>query len=400
MATLADPALLLEGTPAALGVDGRRVLRATLRVEAPIVFRPHLRVSIGGFDSDSLHAAPIDWLPRGTYRFDVLLPDGLEAGRVPFAMDVRHSDAMQDVSAGVIHGEAQVPRGTGGVREIAWSAESVAPTAPLASLSWRRGHGDWFYRHFDHAASIVMSYILGDSPLLKGRILDVGCGDGITDLGIALRTGCEELVGVDPFKGFERLPDIARDNGLPADILPPNLRFMPVDANRLPFPDDSFDVVVSWGSVEHMAGGYMQALREMRRVLKPAGLLFIAPGLYYSTIGHHLDEFSDEPFFHLKMTREALRKMVLETPPKYIDRAGEFASNEQYWQWYTELNPITVAEFERELRALDFEPWRVALRTMPLLEYTPELQKYPIETLVNAELYMSCVNRKHEARGA
>ena len=40
-----------------------------------------------------------------------------------------------------------------------------------------------------------------------------------------------------------------------------------------------------------------------------------------------------------------------------------FATPEQYWQWFTELNPITVAGFEKELRSLGFEPWRVAIRT-------------------------------------
>jgi hypothetical protein len=38
----------------------------------------------------------------------------------------------------------------------------------------------------------------------------------------------------------------------------------------------------------------------------------------------------------------------------------------------------------------------VALRTDPLVEYTPELQKYSIETLANAELYMFCFNRKKQ----
>jgi SAM-dependent methyltransferase len=400
MAAIAEGVLVLNAAPVALASEGRRIVRLALGVEAPIVFHPHFRVSVGGFESDSVHTLSLAWLPRGKYRIDLLLPDSLPAGPASIAFDLRHNDAMQDVSAGVIHAGLVVPGGTSGVRELTWSVESLAPTPPLASLSWRRGHSDWFYRHFDHAASIVMSYILGDSPLLKGRILDVGCGDGITDLGIALRTGCTELIGVDPFKGFERLPGIVTENGLPPDILPPNLRFMPVDANHLPFPDDSFDVVISWGSVEHMAGGYHQALLEVRRVLKPGGLFFVAPGLFYSNIGHHLDEFSDEPFFHLKRSREELRKMVLDTPPKYIDRSGEFASNEQYWQWFTELNPITVTEFEKELRALDFQPWRVALRTIPLVEYTPEIESYAIETLANTELYMSCVSRKTAPGGA
>ena len=55
------------------------------------------------------------------------------------------------------------------------------------------------------------------------------------------------------------------------------LRFLPADANAIPFEDDRFDVVISWGSLEHIAGGHAQALREIRRVLKPDGLLFAHP---------------------------------------------------------------------------------------------------------------------------
>jgi ubiquinone/menaquinone biosynthesis C-methylase UbiE len=222
----------------------------------------------------------------------------------------------------------------------------------------------------------------------------VGCGDGITDLGIALRTQCEELVGVEPFRQYERLPQVVAENHLSADIVPKNLRFVPEDANFLPFPDNSFDVVLSWGSVEHMAGGYLQALREVKRVLKPDGLFMVAPGLFYSNIGHHLTEFSTEPFFHLKKTEAEIRDLVLKTPPKYIDRSGEFSSNEQFYQWYTELNRITVANFEKEMRALDFAPWRIALRTDGLVEYTPEIERYPIQDLANTELYSSWFNRK------
>jgi SAM-dependent methyltransferase len=278
--------------------------------------------------------------------------------------------------------------------------EAISPSVPLDNLSWRRGHSDWFYRHFDHAGPVVHSYMLGDSPTLRGRILDVGCGDGITDLSIALRTGCEELVGIDPFRGYERLPAILLENHLPADAVPPNLRFLPADANAVPFPEDSFDVVVSWGSVEHIKGGYLQALREIRRVLRPDGLLFIHPGLYYGNYGHHLGEFSSEPHFHLKKSRAEIRDLVLSTNPSYMDRSGEFSPPAQYWQWYTELNPITVPQFERELRALGFEPWRVALRTQDLIEYTPELQSYPMQDLATLELYLSCRNRKARAGAA
>ena len=161
-----------------------------------------------------------------------------------------------------------------------------------------------------------------------------------------------------------------------------------------PFPDDHFDVVVSWGSLEHIAGGYAQALKEIRRVLKRDGLLFAHPGLYYGAFGNHLGEFFDDPFIHLKLPPEELREAVLATEPKRMDRAGHVATPSEYWQWFTELNPITVAGFEKELRDLGFEPWRVAVRSSDVIEYTPELQGYSMQDLATAELYLSAWNRK------
>lgn len=385
--------------PAVLAAEhGRPVLRFELEVLAPVVFYPHLRIALQGagaaIEASSAATTTIGWLPRGRYRGEAILPAPWPAGRTAWRMQAWHRAALHDALAHEAAGHFELPAPAAGTHAMSWRVESVAPAPPLAELSWHKGHADWFFRHFDHAAQTVTGYMLGDSPLLAGRILDVGCGDGITDLSIALRTGCAELIGVDPFRGYERLPGILAANHLPADAVPANLRFLPESANSLPFPDDRFDVVISWGSLEHIAGGYDRALREIRRVLRPDGLLFVHPGLYYSFFGHHLGEFSSEPHFHLKKPLEEIRRIVFETRPSYMDRAGEFSSPEQYWQWFRELNPITVGGFEKELRALDFEPWRVAIRTQDVIEYTPELQRYPMQDLATNELYLSCVSRK------
>ena len=396
----AGAGIRFDGLPAVETVDGRPTLRGTLRITAPIVILPFLQVRIEGAggvvaDANLRGSMHVGWLPRGAYRFDVVLPHSLPKGHARYAVEAGYREAMNDDTVGDrIEGRFTMPSSAGDAVPIGFSLEGIAPTPALASLSWRKGHADWFFRHFDHAGPTVISYMLGDSPLLRERILDVGCGDGITDLSVALRTRCRELVGIDPFRGYERLPEIIAQNGLPPDCIPPNLRFLPEDANRLPFADDSFDVVISWGSLEHIAGGYDRALREVRRVLKPQGLFFVHPGLYYSNFGHHLGEFSSEPHFHLKKSQEEIRRIVFDTPPNYLDRSGEFASPEQYWQWFRELNPITVTRFEHELRELDLQPWRVALRTADLIEYTPEIEHYTMQDLATNELYVSCVNRK------
>ena len=262
------------------------------------------------------------------------------------------------------------------------------------SLGWRKGRDNWFFKHFEHAARVIIYYMLDDSPLLRGKILDVGCGDGITDLGIFLRKQPELLVGIDVESNFRELPRMMRENGLPVDLWPENLVFRDVDANHIPYPNDYFDVVLSWGSLEHIAGGYWRALKEIKRVLKDGGLFFLNPGLYYSHIGHHLGEFTAEPFVHLKKSPEELKEIVFTAQPRYMDRGGLAYSPADFWRYYSELNKITIPQLERELRMLNFEFKKVAVRAADLVTYTPELQHYSIQDLTADEIYMAVVNRK------
>ena len=352
----------------------------------------HAQLAAAGWD--------VSWLPRGDYEAHALAAHaGLPAGRyvAQVALWHRRAGVLTKAGAASIAFDIAAPTRTDGFAP-AWQLRSGAGAPAIESLSWKRGAADWFYKHFDHAARTTATYLLGDSPLLRGRILDVGCGDGITDLGIALRKRPLEFVGIDPFPDFERLPKILSERGLSPDIIPKNLRFIAADANDIPFPDDHFDVLVSWGSVEHMAGGYAKALQEMRRVLKPDGLLMIAPGLYYSDVGNHMGEFrfaQREPYVHLKRPPEWIREQILLGDIEPLDRCGWEPTMEQHWKFISELNPITVPGFERELRDLGFEPWRVALRTHDRVDYTPELQRYSFVDLAVGELLLSAYNRKH-----
>ena len=50
----------------------------------------------------------------------------------------------------------------------------------------------------------------------------------------------------------------------------PNLRFLEADATNLPFQDNDFDVVLSFGVMHHISN-WLDALKEMNRVLKTGG---------------------------------------------------------------------------------------------------------------------------------
>ena len=347
----------------------------------------HLRVTTpdGGVEDRHLGAAGIDpaWLPRGRFRLECPTDPDWPAG-TRFDVLVSTGGPGGRIQAEPVSFELETPS----AYASGWRLGSYAGTPAIDKLSWSQGMSNWFYRHFDHAARVVIDLMFADHPKLQGDVLDVGCGDGITDLGIALRKHPRRFVAVDPFKGYERLPEICREHHLPPEIVQRSrIEFRADDGNDLQLEDDSFDAILSWGSLEHIAGGYAQTLSEIKRVLRPGGLFFAHPGLFYGSAGNHLGEFFDDPWIHLKLSRDELQKRVLAGTPRYMDRAGEKSPPEQYWQWYTELNPIKLPDFEIEMRELGFEPWRFALRTDPVVEYTPELQRHDMVTLGISELY-------------
>ena len=66
-----------------------------------------------------------------------------------------------------------------------------------------------------------------------------------------------------------------------------NLSFAQADGMALPFPDQSFDLVLSHAVIEHVPDAALY-LRECRRVMKVGGRCFLSTAPYLSFAGAHL----------------------------------------------------------------------------------------------------------------
>jgi len=98
------------------------------------------------------------------------------------------------------------------------------------------------------------------------RVLDVACGTGILAREIASRIeSMGHIAGIDPSPGMIAV----------AEQIAPEIEWREGVAESLPFPDGSFDVVVSQFGLMFFNDRH-QALREMRRVLVPWGRLAVA----------------------------------------------------------------------------------------------------------------------------
>jgi ubiquinone/menaquinone biosynthesis C-methylase UbiE len=114
--------------------------------------------------------------------------------------------------------------------------------------------------------------LLASAALSAGeRVLDVACGTGLVSLRTAQAVGARgHVVGIDISGGMiDAARRHAEDRGLG------NATFERMDAESLTLPDASFDVVLCALGLMYMPEP-ANAVREMRRVLKPGGRVVIA----------------------------------------------------------------------------------------------------------------------------
>jgi ubiquinone/menaquinone biosynthesis C-methylase UbiE len=105
----------------------------------------------------------------------------------------------------------------------------------------------------------------------QGKIIDIGCGFGATNLVLAERFVESEIVGIDL---SEPLLELARETAAEAN-LGGRIRFEKADVHQIPYPDDTFDVVLNINMV-HLVDKPVQMLNEIERILMPGGYLYIA----------------------------------------------------------------------------------------------------------------------------
>ncbi len=121
---------------------------------------------------------------------------------------------------------------------------------------------------------------------ISGRVLEIGTGSGYGIDIIAPRA--EEFVTMDKFS-----PSI--------DNLPKNVEMVTAIAPKLPFPDSSFDYVISFQVIEHIKDD-MEFVSEIFRVLKPGGEAIIStPNRPMSITRNpwHIREYSSSEFMTL-----------------------------------------------------------------------------------------------------
>ncbi|MEB0207258.1 class I SAM-dependent methyltransferase [Pseudomonas sp. CCC3.1] len=177
---------------------------------------------------------------------------------------------------------------------------------------------------------------LADKP--AARLLDLGCGAGHVSFHVAALV--KEVVAYDLSQQMlDVVSSAAADRGLN------NISTVCGAAERLPFADGEFDYVLSRYSAHHWSD-LGQALREVRRVLKPGGVAafidVLSPG---------------SPLFDTYLQSvEVLRD---------TSHVRDYSAGE----WLRQVNEagLQVRSTQRQRLRLEFTSWIERMRTPPVM---------------------------------
>lgn len=119
-----------------------------------------------------------------------------------------------------------------------------------------------FLLHANH----IKAYDFVGAFCKNKKVLDIGCFIGYGETRIFSQA--KEIIAID---GDDKALEFARQNRFI-----PNAKFEKVDARRLPFPNETFDIVIAFQLIEHIPPNEVSSfLSEVKRVLKRKGSLFI-----------------------------------------------------------------------------------------------------------------------------
>ena len=172
---------------------------------------------------------------------------------------------------------------------------AVAAVVFLALLVWIT----WIRKQYafggggvmERVHEVVLAHLDFDGD---GALLDVGCGSGALSIRAALTWPGAQVTGIDYWGAAYGYGQAMCEKNAKSEGVAARCRFRHGDANKLDFPDESFDAVVSNYVYHNVVGSDKRALLlETLRVLKKGGVFALNDDMKPRMYGD-MEEFARE----------------------------------------------------------------------------------------------------------
>jgi SAM-dependent methyltransferase len=235
-----------------------------------------------------------------------------------------------------------------------------------------------FRSKFDIVPSVLADWTAPIGGIKNKRVLDFGCGEGTSALGVALKHEPLLVVGTDINREYEQLATLARAAEGIAD-LPDNLIFEEIKRGEVSAETD-FDLIYSWSVFEHIDQNlFSEVVTNLRAKLRDGGHMFvqIAP-LYYSPEGSHLWDIGFSKWEHLTQQIDHIYYS--------LQSKLEKVHADSLWSMFITLNKITAPKLITDISRQGFEIVREYKTTVTLDPLEHLLLAYSREALITDQV--------------
>ncbi len=204
---------------------------------------------------------------------------------------------------------------------------------------------------------------------VTGRILEVGCYDGSAAFELSRRAGMRVIASDMAHYYVVQRPGEPEDQAVrneavalaalrerarvTAGVVPGSVEFVEDDITASVLEPGSFDLIVSFEVLEHLARP-RDAFVAMARLLRPGGLMYHDYNPFFSAIGGHSMAMLDLAWGHIRLDDADVERYLREMRPTEADQALRF--------YRDSLNRMTRADLEVAIEAAGVEllvvvPW-------------------------------------------
>lgn len=184
----------------------------------------------------------------------------------------------------------------------------------------------WKYRYNNPylLSKVLVDYsLMSEIDIENKRVLNIGCFEPMDEVYYAARVKEWHAIDINS-KGIAVAEELVGREM--AEELRDRIHFKVEDATELSFPDNSFDIVVSFSTIDHIPSpdGRMKAISEMCRVLRKGGHVIITvPNRWNLFFRYYVHPNNTRKIgYEYAFSPLELRKLICQNNMKIIDKAS------------------------------------------------------------------------------
>ena len=207
----------------------------------------------------------------------------------------------------------------------------------------KMSYARWQYEKGADTIKFYLEYASADEMFKGKNVLDVGCGAGGKSM-YYVHLGAKKVVGIDIVERYaEESKKLSEELGIEG------FEFYLRDAKDTGFDDNTFDTVIMNDAMEHVAEPEA-VLKELKRILKPGGRVYVNFPPYNHPYGAHLSDVIGFPwvqvFFSDKTLIEVYKDLVRDMKDGDERIKFRISENEKGEEYFSYINKMTIKRFK------------------------------------------------------